>query len=84
MGLPGRRRLLLDRDQGYIGVALLAEEETEMKTIGLLGGMSWESSIEYERLLERGVHTVTEQAAKVDDLVDEASSPASKPRSRAP
>jgi amino-acid racemase len=54
-GLPGRRRLLLDRVQGYIGVALLAEEETEMKTIGLLGGMSWESSIEYERLINEEV-----------------------------
>ncbi len=26
-----------------------------MKTIGLLGGMSWESSIEYERMINRGV-----------------------------
>jgi aspartate racemase len=26
-----------------------------MKTIGLLGGMSWESSIEYERMLNEGV-----------------------------
>ncbi len=26
-----------------------------MKTIGLLGGMSWESSIEYERLINEGV-----------------------------
>ena len=28
-----------------------------MKTIGLLGGMSWESSIEYERLINEGVRT---------------------------
>ncbi len=27
-----------------------------MKTIGLLGGMSWESSIEYERMINEGVH----------------------------
>lgn len=26
-----------------------------MKTVGLLGGMSWESSIEYERLINEGV-----------------------------
>jgi aspartate racemase len=26
-----------------------------MKTIGLLGGMSWESSVEYERLINQGV-----------------------------
>lgn len=26
-----------------------------MKTIGLLGGMSWESSVEYERLINEGV-----------------------------
>lgn len=26
-----------------------------MKTIGLLGGMSWESSIEYERMINQGV-----------------------------
>ena len=26
-----------------------------MKTIGLLGGMSWESSIEYERLINEGI-----------------------------
>jgi len=26
-----------------------------MKRIGLLGGMSWESSIEYERLINEGV-----------------------------
>lgn len=26
-----------------------------MKTIGLLGGMSWESSVEYERMINRGV-----------------------------
>lgn len=28
-----------------------------MKTIGLLGGMSWESSIEYERLINQGVRS---------------------------
>lgn len=28
-----------------------------MKTIGMLGGMSWESSIEYERLINEGVRT---------------------------
>ena len=28
-----------------------------MKTIGLLGGMSWESSIEYERLINEGVRS---------------------------
>ena len=28
-----------------------------MKMIGLLGGMSWESSIEYERLINEGVRT---------------------------
>ena len=27
-----------------------------MKTIGLLGGMSWQSSIEYERLINEGIH----------------------------
>lgn len=26
-----------------------------MRTLGLLGGMSWESSIEYERLINEGV-----------------------------
>jgi aspartate racemase len=28
-----------------------------MKTIGLLGGMSWESSIEYYRIINQGVRT---------------------------
>ena len=28
-----------------------------MKTIGLLGGMSWESSIEYERMINEGVRS---------------------------
>ena len=28
-----------------------------MRTIGLLGGMSWESSIDYERLINEGVRT---------------------------
>jgi aspartate racemase len=28
-----------------------------MKTIGLIGGMSWESSLEYYRLINEGVHT---------------------------
>ena len=26
-----------------------------MKTIGIIGGMSWESSLEYYRLINRGV-----------------------------
>jgi aspartate racemase len=29
--------------------------ETEMKTIGLIGGMSWESSIEYYRIINETV-----------------------------
>ncbi len=29
-----------------------------MKTIGLLGGMSWESSVEYERMINQGVRSV--------------------------
>jgi len=31
------------------------DEDRRMKTIGLLGGMSWESSIEYERMINEGV-----------------------------
>lgn len=31
--------------------------ERRVKTIGLLGGMSWESSIEYERMINEGVRT---------------------------
>jgi len=27
-----------------------------MKTIGLIGGMSWESSIEYYRIIDEAVH----------------------------
>ncbi len=30
-----------------------------MKTIGLIGGMSWESSAEYYRLLNEGVRAVS-------------------------
>ena len=36
-----------------IGVRVLSPER--MKCIGLLGGMSWESSIEYERLINEEV-----------------------------
>lgn len=32
-----------------------AVDDARMRTIGLLGGMSWESSIEYERLINEGV-----------------------------
>ncbi|MGI9645018.1 MAG: aspartate/glutamate racemase family protein, partial [Ilumatobacteraceae bacterium] len=40
-----------------------------MKTIGLLGGMSWESSIEYERLLNEGVRARLGGAASADLIV---------------
>ena len=33
----------------------MAPQTTQMRTIGLLGGMSWESSAEYYRLLNEGV-----------------------------
>jgi aspartate racemase len=37
------------------GTAQPGYRPQDMKTIGLLGGMSWESSIEYERLINEGV-----------------------------
>ncbi|MAT04886.1 MAG: aspartate/glutamate racemase [Acidimicrobiaceae bacterium] len=40
-----------------------------MKTIGLLGGMSWESSIEYERLINEGVRAVRGGTASADLIV---------------
>lgn len=40
-----------------------------MKTIGLLGGMSWESSIEYERLINEGVRSALGGAASADLLI---------------
>jgi aspartate racemase len=33
----------------------IKEEEEQMRTIGLLGGMSWESSIEYYRIINQRV-----------------------------
>lgn len=40
-----------------------------MKTIGLLGGMSWESSIEYERLLNEGVRRRLGGVASADLII---------------
>ena len=40
-----------------------------MKTIGLLGGMSWESSIEYERLINEGVRARLGGAHSADLIV---------------
>jgi aspartate racemase len=40
-----------------------------MKTIGLLGGMSWESSIEYERLINEGVRARLGGTASADLVV---------------
>lgn len=40
-----------------------------MKTIGLLGGMSWESSIEYERLINQGVRAVRGGTSSADLIV---------------
>ena len=40
-----------------------------MKTIGLLGGMSWESSIEYERLINEGVRDRLGGSASADLLI---------------
>ncbi len=40
-----------------------------MKTIGLLGGMSWESSIEYERLINEGVRARLGGTASADLIV---------------
>ncbi len=40
-----------------------------MKTIGLLGGMSWESSIEYERLINEGVRSRLGGTASADLLI---------------
>lgn len=40
-----------------------------IKRIGLLGGMSWESSIEYERLLNQGVRARLGGAASADLVV---------------
>ncbi len=40
-----------------------------MKTIGLLGGMSWESSIEYERLINEGVRARLGGTASADLVI---------------
>lgn len=40
-----------------------------MKTIGLLGGMSWESSIEYERIINEGVRAVLGGTASADLVI---------------
>ena len=40
-----------------------------MKTIGLLGGMSWESSIEYERLINEGVRAARGGTASADLII---------------
>lgn len=40
-----------------------------MKTIGLLGGMSWESSIEYERRINQGVRAVRGGTASADLII---------------
>ncbi len=40
-----------------------------MRTIGLLGGMSWESSIEYERMLNEGVRAELGGSASADLLI---------------
>ena len=40
-----------------------------MKRIGLLGGMSWESSIEYERMINEGVRDALGGVASADLLV---------------
>lgn len=40
-----------------------------MKTIGLLGGMSWESSIEYERIINEGVRARLGGTASADLVV---------------
>ena len=40
-----------------------------MKTIGLLGGMSWQSLIEYERMINEGVHVALGGTASADLIV---------------
>lgn len=40
-----------------------------MKTIGLLGGMSWESSIEYERMINEGVRAARGGTASADLVI---------------
>ncbi|MCP4222535.1 MAG: aspartate/glutamate racemase family protein, partial [Actinomycetia bacterium] len=40
-----------------------------MKTIGLLGGMSWESSIEYERLINEGVRACRGGTSSADLII---------------
>ncbi|MDZ7676191.1 MAG: aspartate/glutamate racemase family protein [Acidimicrobiales bacterium] len=40
-----------------------------MKRIGLLGGMSWESSIEYERLINQGVRAARGGVASADLVI---------------
>lgn len=41
----------------------------DMKTIGLLGGMSWESSIEYERMINEGVRRRLGGTASADLII---------------
>ena len=40
-----------------------------VKTIGLLGGMSWQSSIEYERMINQGVHEALGGTSSADLIV---------------
>ncbi len=41
-----------------------------MRTIGLIGGMSWESSAEYYRILNQGVRDRLQLLAQVVLVVD--------------
>ncbi len=50
-----------------------------MKTIGLLGGMSWESSIQYERLINEGVRSRLGGTASADLMIRSYDSRPSRP-----
>ncbi|HSM74726.1 MAG TPA: hypothetical protein VK852_08825 [Desulfobacterales bacterium] len=43
-----------------------------MKTIGMIGGMSWESSAEYYRVLNPGIGLLVSQADTAAPLFDTA------------
>ncbi len=46
-----------------------SDRQNSMRTLGLLGGMSWESSIEYERMINQGVRAALGGTSSADLII---------------